>query len=370
MAGPTAKASIVIGELLELAGRKQRRLHQDHINAAMVEHKLEPAECLTVLHGLEDGGYDLLLGDFSYNLPNERPDIDIPVTPGGLSRRDEARLGEMMAMAKKTSLNVKNGAVKNDEDARYIIEMGALAREIMILSNMGLVEHEANRYARRQHLNRDDLVQDGLLGLIGAVEKFDHTRGTKLSTFARWYIRGAMDRHAGENASVVDISSETSTDIRKFHSAINELSHDSNQERPTTEQISEKLGWDITKTQFVEMADYYTNELSLDAPAGEDGEDEVIELLPHRPASPIKKVEAKELKQAMEKLLGELPPRERELMKLRYGKNSDSYTLESIGRIFGLSTSQVHRLEKKCLEYFRNSEHKDTLRDLMCYDEQ
>ena len=248
-------------------------------------------------------------------------------------------------------------------DLNWVVKDGQRAKSHLLEANLRLVVSLAKRYTGRgmQFL---DLIQEGNLGLIRAVEKFDYTKGYKFSTYATWWIRQAITRAMADQARTIRIPVHMAEVINKLARVQRQLLQDLGRE-PSPEELAAEL--DMTPEKVVEVQKYGREPISLSTPLGEDGDSEFGDLIEDTEAVvPADAVGFTMLQQELERVLDSLHPREAGVIRSRFGLGDGvQMTLDQIGEKFGVTRERIRQIESKTMSKLRHPSRSQLLRDYL-----
>jgi len=310
-----------------------------------------PAQTTTITGATADPVKDYLKQIGKVALLNAELEVE-------LAKRIEAGLFAEEKLAGKRKLSKDM-----ERDLKWVVKDGQKAKSHLLEANLRLVVSLAKRYTGRgmQFL---DLIQEGNLGLIRAVEKFDYTKGYKFSTYATWWIRQAITRAMADQARTIRIPVHMVEVINKLARVQRQLLQDLGRE-PTPEELAREL--DMTPEKVVEVQKYGREPISLSTPLGEDGDSEFGDLIEDTEAVvPADAVGFTMLQRELERILQSLHPREAGVIKSRFGLGDGvQKTLDQIGEEFGVTRERIRQIESKTMSKLRHPSRSQMLRDYL-----
>lgn len=312
----------------------------------------EPVQQVTVAGATADPVKDYLKQIGKVSLLNAEQEVD-------LARRIEAGL-YAEELLKTTSNDLTS---RQRRELHILAQDGQQAKNHLLEANLRLVVSLAKRYTGRgmQFL---DLIQEGNLGLIRAVEKFDYTKGYKFSTYATWWIRQAITRAMADQARTIRIPVHMVEVINKLARVQRQMLQDLGRE-PTPEELAKEL--DMTPEKVVEVQKYGREPISLHTPLGEDGDSEFGDLIEDSEAIvPADAVSFTLLQEQLHRVLDTLSEREAGVVSMRFGLgDGQPKTLDEIGKVYGVTRERIRQIESKTMSKLRHPSRSQVLRDYL-----
>ena len=361
----------MVGEIKTLEERKEKLLakgkKQGFITYEQLAEELKgldvDSDSLDDLYNvLVDANIDIVTEDGSDDASGEEITSDVMVEDITLSK--DVKINDPVRMYLKEIGRIN--LLTSDEEFEYAKraeEGDEEAKRMLAESNLRLVVSIAKRYVGRGMLFLD-LIQEGNIGLMKAVDKFDPTKGYKFSTYATWWIRQAITRAIADQARTIRVPVHMVETINKLARVQRQLTQELNRE-PTDEEIAKKLGISIDKVR--EVYKISQDPVSLETPIGEEDDSHLGDFIKdERTMGPEEYATVEMLKEELSGVLSTLTDREEKVLRLRFGLNDGQCrTLEEVGQIFGVTRERIRQIEAKALRKLRHPSRSRKLKDFL-----
>lgn len=343
------------------AERGDGQIQRSDVNRTYLRKQLSIAECIDVENRLLSAGYVVVDADEDAPL-DEHASEDAILTRKVryLTQAEERELGRRIKLAAQLPTDVSN---LDETYVRRVRRDADMARGAFVASNLRYVEMLARRRGERRYIATEDLTQEGVIGLLRAVEKYDPELGFRFKTYATWWIEQYMDRAIADGDRIVRLPVHLQEKLVKIRRARSRLTLIIGRP-PTNEELAEALGLDRERLAKLLWRVQATEVAEGDALIGEDVP--LLAVIPDQTATQFDLFSQRELEEHFRNLLATLTPREERIIRMRYGINLDrDHTLQSVGDDYGITRERVRQIERDALRKLRHPTRSKHLRDFL-----
>ncbi len=353
-----ASKKAIIKELVE-KGRKKGMLTYKEINESLEEMEVEPEQVEKIYESIEHMGIEVVedMDEDLKQIATNEEEIDLSL-PEGINVDDHVRMylkeiGKVPLLSPEEEIELAQRMVDGDEEAKMRLTE----------ANLRLVVSIAKRYVGRGMLFLD-LIQEGNLGLIKAVEKFDYSKGFKFSTYATWWIRQAITRAIADQARTIRVPVHMVETINKLIRVSRQLLQELGRD-PSPEEIAQEMNMSIDKVR--EIMKIAQEPVSLETPIGEEEDSHLGDFIPDDDApAPSEMASFTLLKEQLMDVLDTLTSREEKVLRLRFGLDDGRpRTLEEVGKVFDVTRERIRQIEAKALRKLRHPSRSKKLKDFL-----
>ena len=341
-----------IQEIIKDAKKNGSVISEDAIGEKLINYELSANDMKNIKEKLEDAGItidesvDDVIKDEELKLLISNAKVDDPVK---MYLKD---IGQSQLLTSEQEVEL----------AKRILEGDAYAKKELSERNLKLVVSIAKKYVNRSSMQFLDLLQEGNLGLLKAVEKFDYTKGFRFSTYATWWIRQSITRAIADQARTIRIPVHMVETIHRLSRVSKQLMQELGRDA-TNAEIAERMG--ITENRVVEIQKIAQDPVSLESPVGEEDESKISDFVEDESIkSPTESTAQDILKTQLLQVIETLTPREQKVIRLRYGLDDNhARTLEEVGKEFNVTRERIRQIEAKALRKLRNPNRSKKLQD-------
>ena len=342
-----------LAKLIEI-GTKKSSLNEEDIYFRLLKHEASAEEIEQVMQAIENANIKIIKAE---NPDVEKENFDDLVSQ--VSVDDPVKMylkdiGKVPLLTSEEEIDLAKRMLNGDEYAKAKLSE----------ANLRLVVSIAKRYAGRTSMQFLDLIQEGNIGLLKAVEKFDHTKGFRFSTYATWWIRQSITRAMADQARTIRIPVHMVETIHKLTRVKRQLLQELGRD-PTLEEIAKAM--DVTEERVAEIQKIAQEPISIDTPVGEEEDSKMADFIEDELVkSPVEVATQNLLREQLLGVIETLTPREQKVIRLRYGlDDSHPRTLEEVDKEFNVTRERIRQIEAKALKKLRNPNRSKKLVDFM-----
>ena len=340
--------------LLEAAKKKNNKLYEDEISLCFIKYEATAKEVEEIIEELKKKG---VVVEKNSNKNEELELEEIEKLMGSIASDDPVKvylkdIGKVPLLSPEEEIELAKRVQKGDEEAK----------NRLCESNLRLVVSLAKKHSGKNGLSLLDLIQEGNLGLLKAVEKFDYTKGFKFSTYGTWWIRQHISRAIADQARTIRIPVHMTETINRLVRVTKRLSQELGRE-PTISEISKEMG--MSEERVSEIKKIQLEPISLESPIGEEEDSKIGDIIEDDTAtSPFEATTRSLLREQLLAVIDTLTPREQKVIRMRYGLD-DGFpkTLEQVGQEFNVTRERIRQIEAKALRKLKNPSRSKRLKD-------
>ncbi len=334
-------------------GRKKGMVNEEDIYFRLLKHDASKDEINEFIDAIEKNGIRVIRTNEDEDLTKENiEDIIVQVNVDDPVKMYLKDIGKVPLLTGDEEIELAKKMINGDK----------IAKAKLSEANLRLVVSIAKRYVSRSNMQFLDLIQEGNIGLLKAVEKFDHTKGFRFSTYATWWIRQSITRAIADQARTIRVPVHMVETINKLTRATRTLIQKLGRD-PTTEEIANAMG--LTEERVSEIQRIAQDPISLETTIGDEEDSKISDFIEDETAqSPIESVTQTLLREQLLSVIETLTPREQKVIRMRYGlDNSHPRTLEEVGKEFNVTRERIRQIEAKALRKLRHPNRSKKLSD-------